>query len=147
MIFLSSCDNSNTKEKISFNKKSQVEKNKVDSLQNIIDTLKTKYIFDKMLVLNIVNKNKPLIAGEEYTGKFYFVAYNEDDRVLFSQKAIPKKMDTLSKIDIGGYIYNFIAKKGENKFYFQPLVKDTFAKQFENSKISGMNILGSRVAE
>lgn len=102
-----------------------------DRLNTVLDTLKTKFIFDQVFVVNIVNDNKPMKEGEKYEGKFYFVAYNHNDRILFKQDE-NQKSDTLSKVIGGGYIYDFVAKKGKNNFHFKPLILDETAQEFRN---------------
>lgn len=101
-----------------------------DSLKTELDTLKTKFVFDKAFVKHIVNENKPMKAGEQYEGAFYFVAYNNSDRLLFTQD-LGAKPDTLSQMKGGGYTYEFTARKGENNFHFKPLLKGT-SEDFRN---------------
>lgn len=120
-----SCDNQKLKNEISYLKTQN------DSLINVLDTLKTKFIFDNAFVKHIVNENKPMEEGKEYEGEFYFVAYNRNDKILFKQD-LSSSSDTLSKIKSGGYIYKFKAKKGTNDFHFKPLILDETAKEFRN---------------
>lgn len=112
---------------------------KNDSLNLVLDTLKTKFIFDNAFVKNIVNENKSTLEGNEYTGTFYFVAYNDDDKLLFTNVSSSKK-DTLSEIKSGGYIYKFKAKNGENVFNFKPLILSKTAKEFRNGNFFDVNI-------
>jgi len=116
-----------------------------DSLNIILDTLKTKFIFDKAFIKHIVNENKPMKVDEKYEGEFYFVAYNNNDRILFTQNSIAKP-DTLSKIRGGGYIYEFTAKKGANDFHFKPLILDKTAKEFRN-RFFDVNISDNRIID
>ena len=120
-------------------------KAKNDSLNTILDTLKTKFIFDNAFIKHIVNENKPMKAGEKYQGEFYFVAYNRNDKVLFKQDQSPES-DTLSKIMGGGYIYEFTAKKGANNFHFKPIILDKTAKEFRNTFFN-VNISDKRIIE
>lgn len=112
------------KEKLALENQFQKEKKKVDSLQKIVDTLRTKFIFDNLTVLHIPNKNQPIKEGEEYSGKLYFVAFNKDDRILFSPDYPIKKPDTISKIDYGGFEYKTIGKKGKNNYYFETIINN-----------------------
>ena len=121
-------------------------KAKNDSLNIVLDTLKTKFIFDKASIINIVNDNERMIVGKKYEGKFYFVAYNYNDRLLFKQSA-DSKSDTLLQIRGGGYTYEFIAKKGENHFFFNPLILDETAREFSNSYLDGTTIFDKRIVD
>ncbi|WP_127845258.1 hypothetical protein [Psychroflexus aestuariivivens] len=133
-ILLLSCgDNQKLKHEIS------VLKNKNDSLNSVLDTLKTKFIFDNAFVKHIVNENQPIEEGNVYTGEFYFVAYNDDDKLLFTNNS-SSKTDTLSGIKSGGYVYKFKAQKGKNVFNFKPLILSKTAKEFRNSSFFDVNI-------
>lgn len=141
-LTLFSCNNEteNLKQEIG------ILKAKNDSLNTVLDTLKTKFIFDKAFVINIVNENEPMKVGEKYEGKFYFVAYNYNDRILFKQDS-SSESDTLSKIKGGGYTYEFIAKKGENNFHFKPLILDETAREFFNNVFLDVNISDKRIVD
>ena len=120
-------------------------KAKNDSLNTLLDTLKTKFIFDKAFVKHIVNENKPMKVGEKYEGAFYFVAYNSNDKILFKQD-FNSKSDTLSNIREGGFIYEFIAKKGENNFHFKPLILNEVSIEFRNTFFD-VNISDRRIVD
>jgi hypothetical protein len=120
-------------------------KAKNDSLNTILDTLKTKFIFDKAFVKHIVNDNKPMKVGEKYEGAFYFVAFNSNDKILFKQD-LNSKPDTLSNIRDGGYTYEFIAKKGKNNFHFKPLILNKTSKEFSNTFFD-VNISDTRIVD
>jgi hypothetical protein len=138
IVFTMSCsDNDKYKEEIA-----QL-RSQNDSLNTVLDTLKTKFIFDHAFVKHIVNHNKPLEFGKNYQGEFYFVAYNEADKLLFKQKT-ENKFDTLIEVKGGGYIYNFIAKEGENDFYFKPYIIDETAKEFRNGSFFDVQMADSR---
>jgi|SRR5690554_43937 len=126
-LFLSCDQEKELKQEISYLKAQK------DSLNTVLDSLKTKFIFDQAFIVNIINDNKPMKEGQEYEGKFYYVAYNLNDKLLFKQysNSIP---DTLNKSNLkgAGYVYNFIAKKGKNNFYFNPLILDKDALEFSN---------------
>jgi len=116
-----------------------------DSLNIILDTLKTKFIFDNAFVKHIVNENKPMKVGQKYEGEFYFVAYNKNDKILFSQNS-NSKPDTLTEVSGGGYIYEFTAKKGENYFHFKPMILNKTAKEFRNPFFD-VNISDKKIIE
>ncbi|WP_318643355.1 hypothetical protein [Flavobacterium ardleyense] len=118
---------------------------KNDSLKIVLDTLKTKFIFDRAFVKHIVNENKPMKVGQKYEGELYFVAYNNYDKILFRQNS-NLKPDTLSEVIGGGYKYEFTAKKGENNFYFKPMILNKTAKEFRNPFFD-VNIADKKIIE
>ena len=120
------------------NKVSRLQKSN-DSLRTILDTLKTKYIFDKAFVRHIPADHKNLKAGEKYTGEFFFVAYNDEDKVLFSQDIGAEVFDTLTvtRKTYAAYVYESIAKKDSNHYIFKPLIRNKTALQFQNSGYNG----------
>ena len=132
-LFLSCGENQKLQNEIS------ILKVKNDSLNGVLDKLKTKFIFDNAFVKHIVNENKPIQDGKEYTGEFYFVAYNDNDKLLFTQNS-SSKTDTLSEIKSGGYVYKFKAQKGKNTFNFKPLILNETAKEFRNASMFNVNI-------
>lgn len=130
LITLTSCNNnSEFEEKIS-----RLEKTN-DSLKTILDTLKTKFIFDHAFVRHIPADHKNLKVGEKYTGEFFFVAYNNDDRVLFTQDKNSETFDTLTvkRKSNAAYVYETIAKKDTNNYIFRPLIKNKKTLEFKNS--------------
>ena len=138
LIAFTSCNNnSEFGEKISRLKKTN------DSLKTILDTLKTKFIFDHAFVRHIPADHKSLKVGEKYTGEFFFVAYNDDDRVLFTQDKNATTFDTLTvkRKTYAAYVYETIAKKDSNNYIFRPLIKNRTALEFKNSMYgSGITI-------
>lgn len=142
-ILLFSCgDNQKLKNEVSIlelKNEISILKSKNDSLNRVLDTLKTKFIFDNAFVKHIVNENKPTQEGNEYTGEFYFVAYNDDDKLLFTNIS-SSETDTLSEIKSGGYVYKFKAQKGKNAFNFKPLIINETAKEFRNGSFFNVNI-------
>ncbi len=136
-IISTSC-NIQKKENLSLKNQIEKEKKKVDSLQAIVDTLQTKFIFDNLKILHIPNENKALEEGKEFSGKIYFVAFNREDRILFSDKLEFKNPDTISKIDYGGFEYKSVGKKGENNFYFKALINDSISLKSRTGSFDGI---------
>lgn len=116
------------------------ERNRADSLQQIVDTLRTKYIFDNLTAIYIPNENQPIKEGKPYTGKFYFVAFNIEDRVIFSQNIDFENSDTLSKIEYGGFIYDAIGQEGENEFYFKTLIRNKTSFNLRTGEFDGIHM-------
>jgi len=146
IIFTTSCDYSN-KEKINLENQIIPERNKVDSLQRIIDTLRTKFIFDDLTILHIPNRNQPIEEGKEYTGRIYFVAFNKEDRILFSDKLAFKNPDTISKIEYGGFEYKTVGKKGENNFYFKALINNSTSLNSRTGIFDGIQMSDKIISE
>ena len=131
-----SCNNTLNVDKIS-----KLEKTN-DSLKTILDTLKTKFIFDHAFIKHYPGKGKVLKVGEKYLGEVFFVAYNDEDRILFSQTPNSENFDTLrvkSKWDCS-YIYESIVKKDTNKYIFRLLINDKFSLNYKNSMF-GDNVI------
>ncbi|MGG7037009.1 MAG: hypothetical protein ACI7YS_17715 [Flavobacterium sp.] len=130
LIALTSCNNNSEFEQ----KISQLEKTN-DSLKTILDTLKTKFIFDHAFVRHIPADHKNLKIGEKYTGEFFFVAYNDEDRILFTQEKNATTFDTLTvkRKTYAAYVYETTAKKDSNNYIFRPLIKNKTALKFKNS--------------
>lgn len=129
LIIISCNNNSSSEEKIS-----KLEKTN-DSLKTILDTLKTKFIFDHAFIKHFPGKDKVLKVGEKYKGEIFFVAYNDEDRILFSQSPNSENFDTLSvksKWD-SSYIYEAVAKNDTNKYFFKPLINDKESLKYRNS--------------
>ena len=137
IIFASCNNNSEFSEKIS-----RLEKTN-DSLKTILDTLKTKFIFDHAYVRHIPADQKNLKVGEKYTGEFFFVAYNDEDRILFTQDRNATTFDTLTvkRKTYAAYVYETTAKKDSNNYIFRPLIRNKTALEFKNSMYgSGITI-------
>lgn len=145
LIVLTSCNNnSEFEEKIS-----RLEKTN-DSLKTILDTLKTKFIFDHAFVRHIPADHKNLKVGEKYTGEFFFVAYNDEDRILFTQDKNSTNFDTLTvkRKTYAAYVYETTAKKDSNKYIFRPLIKNKTALEFKNSMYgTGIIISDSKIVK
>ena len=139
LVIWTSCTNSD-QDKLLLEKKIVDERNRADSLQQIIDTLRTKYIFDNLTAIHIPNEYKPIKEGQPYTGKLYFVAFNKEDRVLFSQNTDFENSDTLSKIEYGGFLYDAIGQKGENKFYFKTLIHNETSLKSRTGEFDGIHM-------
>jgi hypothetical protein len=137
LIVFSSCNHNSEFEK----KISRLEKTN-DSLKTILDTLKTKYIFDHAFVRHIPADNKNLKVAEKYTGEFFFVAYNDDDRILFTQDENATTFDTLTvkRKTHAAYVYETMAKKDSNNYIFKPLIKDKTTLDSQNLGYNGIVI-------
>ena len=92
-------------------------KQRNDSLQKIIDTLNTKYIFDEAILIatpSITKKNK---AGE-INGMITIMANNKSQKILFSRKFDHKNNKPINPDTLNftfGYDFNII--KSENGYY------------------------------
>ncbi|WP_034924811.1 hypothetical protein [Gillisia sp. CAL575] len=146
IIVTASCNYSN-EEKINLENQITTERNKADSLQKIIDTLRTKFIFDNLTILHVPNRNQPIEDGKKYTGKIYFVAFNKEDRILFSDKLVFKNPDTISKIDYGGFEYKTVGKKGENNFYFKALINNSTSLNSRTGTFDGIQMSDKIISE
>ena len=146
LVILTSCNNSN-QDNLLLEKRILDERNRADSLQQIVDTLRTKYIFDNLTAIHIPNENQPIKEGQPYTGKLYFVAFNKEDRVIFSQNMDFKDSDTLSKIEYGGFLYDAIGEKGENKFYFKTLIRNETSLNSRTGEFDGIHMSDLIVGE
>lgn len=145
LLALTSCNNnSQFEEKIS-----RLEKTN-DSLKTILDTLKTKFIFDHAFVRHIPADHKKLKIGEKYTGEFFFVAYNDEDRILFTQDKKATTFDTLTvkRRTYAAYVYKTTAKKDSNNYIFRPIIKSKLALEFKNSMYgSGITISDLKIVK
>lgn len=142
-VLISCNDNKVYNEKIARLEKSN------DSLQSILDTLKTKFIFDHAFFRHIPANNKELKVGEKYTGEFFYVAYNDDDRILFSQNSNSVSFDTLTvkRKSYAAYVYETTAKKDTNYYLFQPLIQNSFSNEFRNSSFNSIRISDIKIIE
>lgn len=139
---ISCTNNSGNKDEISKLRKTN------DSLKTILDTLKTKFIFDHAIIKHFPGKGKVLKAGEKYQGEVFFVASNDDDRILFSQSPDFDKIDTLKSKWGSSYIYETVAKKDTNKYFFRPLIKNKLSLEFKNAMFgSGIRISDSKIVK
>jgi hypothetical protein len=137
LVILTSCIGSD-QERLLLENEIVAERKKVDSLQRIVDTLRTKYIFDNLTALHIPNENQPIKEGQEYSGKLYIVAFNKEDRILFSSNYPFKNPDTLSRIEYGGFQYTAVGKKGENNFYFELNIRNKTSLNSRTGEFDGM---------
>jgi hypothetical protein len=107
-------------------------KHRNDSLQNIIDTLNTKYIFDDAMLIatpSITQKNK---VGE-LNGMIIIMAANKSQKILFSRefdykKNKPIEPDTLSFT----FGYDFkITKSKKDTIYYETIGKPKYGREIE----------------
>lgn len=70
LIIISTSCKYSSKEKVNLENQITSERNKADSLQRIIDTLRTKFIFDNLTILHIPNKNQPIKKVKNILVKF-----------------------------------------------------------------------------
>ncbi|WP_264558484.1 hypothetical protein [Flavobacterium sp. N2270] len=117
-----------------------------DSLMTVLNTLKTKYIFDHVFVRHIPAENKELKIGQKYTGEFFFVAYNDEDKVLFSQEKNPSFYDTLEvkRKTNAAYVYESTVRKDTNNYVFKPIINNKTALEFKNSIYGSGNLIADK---
>jgi hypothetical protein len=94
-------------------------KQKNDSLQNIIDTLNTKYIFDYASLTAVPSVNEKNKNGE-INGFLAIIAENKSDKILLArefdyEKGGPKNPDTLTYKT--GFNFKIIRSMTDSIFY------------------------------
>ena len=120
-----------------------------DSLKTILDTLKTKYIFDKVFVRQIPSETNTNKIGSVYKGEFFFVAYNDEDAVLFSDiRDDFSNPDTLQikRRTLGSYDFETILKD-TTYFSFRTVIKNPTALQFQNNGYQGLTIVDRKIGK
>lgn len=139
-----SCNNNND---VALEQKIQKLERTNDSLNKLLDTLKTKYIFDNVFVRHVPSDNKSYKIGDTYKGEFYFVAFNDEDRVLFSDSKSLKDADTLSVKggNMGAYSYLTTVKSDTLCFLFSPIIRNKYALQFQNIGYHGLTISDEKI--
>ncbi len=141
LVVIVSCKDNNLEKKVLTLQKTN------DSLKTILDTLKTKYIFDNVFVRQIPSESNTNKIGSTYEGEFFFVAYNDEDAVLFSGiKNDFSKADTLriKRRTLGIYDFETILKD-TTYFSFKPIIKNPTALQFQNLGYQGTVIVDRKI--
>jgi hypothetical protein len=115
-------------------------KHRNDSLQNIIDTLNTKYIFDRAYLYPFPllgqNHNK-----EEISGTITIIAENEYDRILMTHKDPndknnPLSVDTLDRKSS----FRFKFKRSEtDTTYFNMINKPKYGRKLNSTTSDPFN--------
>ncbi len=105
-------------------------KQRNDSLQKIIDTLNTKYIFDEAILIatpSITKKNK---AGE-INGMITIMANNKSQKILFSRKFDHKNNKPINPDTLNftfGYDFNII-KSENDTIYYETIGKPKYGRE------------------
>ena len=143
LIVIISCKDNNLEKKVVTLQKTN------DSLKTILDTLKTKYIFDNVFVRQIPSEFNSNKVGSKYKGEFFFVAYNDEDAVLFTETRDDfSNADTLriKRRTLGSYDFETILKD-TTYFTFRPIIKNTTAVQFQNRGYQGLTITDRKISK
>ena len=135
LAFLS-CNNKNEK----LEDKIVELKHRNDSLQNIIDTLNTKYIFDRAYLYSF-----PVLGDnhkkDEVTGSIFIIAENENSQVLMEHKDSydknnPLIIDTLNRKNH----FSFKFKRSEtDTTYFGMISKQKYGKALNSTTSDPLN--------
>gem|GEM_PF-5945176 len=121
---------------------------KNDSLTTILDTLKTKFIFDRVYIRQIPSTENSDKPGSKYKGEFVFVGYNKEDVVLFgNDKDNFSNAQPISvrKGALGAYGFETILEKDTTTFAFRPMIKSPTALQFRNAGYNGITFVDRKV--
>lgn len=98
-----------------------------DSLKALIDTLNTKYIFDEASLTTI-----PILWKKHHKGEIVamvgYVAFNKNDRILFSTESDFSVVDTLRGIDH----FEFKIKRSDaDTVYYKLVNKPKFGREID----------------
>jgi hypothetical protein len=105
-------------------------KHRNDSLQKIIDTLNTKYIFDDAMLIatpSITQKNK----GGELNGMITIMAANKSQKILFSREFDYKKNKPINPDRLSftfGYDFKIIRSKTDT-IYYETIGKPKYGRE------------------
>lgn len=112
-----------------------------DSLLNITNSLKDKYIFDEAKIKVIPSEKNINKVGSDYEGTFVITAYNKSDNVLFSTELNESNglelvnPQSLNR-DYDGYRFKFKMNKKENDIHFSLKSSSKIGKNFDGIVIS-----------
>ena len=116
-----------------------------DSLINITNSLKDKFVFDEAIVKIIPSEKNTNKIGSEYNGDFVVIGYNKNAQVEFSTKLDRKNgiefiNPEILKRDSDGYHFKMRLTEKENDIHFRVNLKSKFGRNFDGLTISDKKI-------
>ena len=115
-----------------------------DSLLNITNSLKDKFVFDQARVKIVPSEKNSNKIGSEYVGTFVVIAYNERDEILFSTEMDKSNFELKNPIKLkrgfDGYEFKMNLKQKVNDIHFKVNLKNRLGRGFDGIIISDKKI-------
>ena len=112
LVLFMSCEKNTEK----LNSENESLKRANDSLLDITNQLKNKFIFDQASIRLIPSEKNSNKLGSFYEGTFVIIAYNKSDKVLFSEKLSDTNSIDLNSLKSGIYFLKITSDKNVKTF-------------------------------
>ena len=111
-----------------------------DSLLDITESLKNKFVFDQARVKIVASEKNTNKLGTEYNGNFVLFAFNEDDEILFSTELDTSNFNLKNPVKLkrgfDGYSFTMKLKENSNDIHFKVNLKNKLGQNLDGITIS-----------